>query len=84
MPYATAVSQDTVPVLNQNQFNALFSFCYNIGIAGFQGSTVLRLVNQNITDDSLKAAFLMWDKAGGQVLQDLVDRRTREYEIYIS
>lgn len=83
-PYASAVHLDTVPVLNQNQFNALFSFCYNIGIGGFQGSTVLKLVNQNITDDSLRQAFLMWDKAGGKVLDDLVDRRNKEYEIYIS
>ena len=84
VPYASSIHLDTVPVLNQNQFNALFSFCYNIGISGFEGSTVLRLVNQNITDDTLKQAFLMWVKAGGRVLQDLVDRRTKEYEIYIS
>jgi lysozyme len=84
VPYASAVHTDTVPVLNQNQFNALFSLCYNIGIAGFASSTVLRLVNQNITDDTLKQAFLMWTKAGGKVLQALVDRRTKEYEIYIS
>src|ERR1700735_223306 len=38
-PYADAVHSDTVPILNQNQFNALFCFCYNIGVAGFQGST---------------------------------------------
>jgi lysozyme len=84
VPYADAVSTKTAIELNQNQFNALFSFTYNIGIGGFENSTVLRLVNQNISDDSLKQAFLMWDKAGGQVLQDLVNRRTREYEVYIS
>ncbi len=83
-PYASAVHFATVPVLNQNQFNALFSFCYNIGIAGFKGSTVLKLVNQNITDNTLLQAFLMWDKAGGNVLQALVARRTKEYNVYIS
>ena len=83
-PYANIVHFATVPVLTQNQFNALFCFCYNIGIGGFKGSTVLRLVNQGISDDRLKQAFLMWDKADGHVLQDLVDRRTKEYEVYTS
>jgi lysozyme len=83
-PYASIVHFATVPVLNQNQFNALFSFCYNIGIGGFKSSTVLRLVNQNITDNTLLNAFLMWDKAGGNVLQALVKRRTKEYQVYIS
>ena len=83
-PYASAVHLSTVPVLNQNQFNALFSLCYNIGINGFKNSTVLSLVNQNITDDRLKQAFLMWTKAGGKVLQGLVTRRTKEYQVYIS
>ena len=82
-PYANIVHFATVPILNQNQFNALFCFCYNIGIGGFKKSTVLRLVNQNITDDRLKQAFLMWDKADGQVLEDLVERRIKEYETYI-
>ena len=83
-PYASIVHIATVPILTQNQFNALFCFCYNIGIAGFKNSTVLKLVNQHITDDRLKQAFLMWDKADGQVLEDLVERRTKEYETYIS
>lgn len=83
-PYAHIVSFATKPVLTQNQFNGLFCFCYNIGISGFKGSTVLRLVNQSIFDQRLKDAFLMWDKADGQLLEDLVDRREMEYNTFIS
>jgi len=82
--YSNPVHFWTVPILNQNQFNALFSFCYNVGTGGFKGSSVLRLVNQNITDERLQAAFLLWDKADGRVIDDLVNRRKKEYEIFIS
>jgi len=82
--YSNPIHFWTVPILTQNQFNGLFSFCYNIGTGGFKNSSVLRLVNQNITDERLKAAFLLWDKADGAVLEDLAERRTKEYEIYIS
>lgn len=82
--YANAVHFLTVPVLNQHQFNALFSFCYNIGTTGFKKSTVLSLINQGITDNRLKAAFGLWDKSDGEVLEDLVHRREAEYELYIS
>ncbi len=82
--YMDAVHYWTVPVLNQNQFNALFSFCYNVGTGGFKKSSVLSLINQGITDGRLKAAFLLWTHAGGEVIEDLVARREAEYELYIS
>lgn len=82
--YANAVHFSTVPVLAQNQFNALFSFCYNIGVDGFKGSTVLKLVNQGISGEALLDAFLLWDKAEGKVLDGLRDRREREYNLYIT
>jgi len=81
--FANTVTYSTVPKLTQNQFNALFSLCYNIGTGGFKKSTVLKLVNQNITDERLKQAFLMWDKADGHVLDDLYNRRIREYNLYV-
>ena len=71
----------TVPVLTQPQFNGLFSLCYNIGTGGFKGSTVLKLVNQNIWDERLLNAFLLWDKAGGVVNNGLLARRRKEYAI---
>ena len=48
--------------INQNQFNALVSLAYNIGITGFRNSTVLRKVNINPNDPAIKEAFMMWTK----------------------
>jgi len=83
-PYELAVYSTSRDDITQNNFNALVSFTYNIGTNGFKNSTVLKLVNQNIDDDRLKAAFLMWVKAGGKTIQGLVNRRNREYHVYIS
>lgn len=82
--YCLAVYSVTRDDINQHQFNALFSLCYNIGTGGFKSSTVLKLVNQGVADDTLKNAFMMWDKAGGAVNEDLKERRIKEYQIYIS
>lgn len=65
----------------QNQFDAMVSLAYNIGIAGYGGSTVLR--DHRAGDyDGAAAAFLLWDEQAGQVLQGLVSRRMAEAEIY--
>lgn len=68
--------------INQNQFNALVSLCYNIGTAGFKGSTVLKLVNKNPNDPKIAAAFEMWKSAGGKPI--LLSRRRREAKLYFS
>lgn len=68
--------------INQNQFNALLSLCYNIGTAGFKGSTVLRLVNKNPNDPKIADAFRMWKSAGGKPI--LLGRRNREVKMYFS
>lgn len=68
--------------INQNQFNALVSLCYNIGPVGFKGSTVLKLVNKNPNDPKIAAAFEMWKNAGGKPI--LLGRRKREVKMYFS
>lgn len=80
--YSHAVAYWTKPVLNQNQFDALFSLVYNIGTGGFRGSTVLKIINGQPGD--LQKAWYAWNRAGGEVLNDLVQRRKDEYSLYIS
>lgn len=63
--------------VNQNQFNALVSLAYNIGINGFKNSTVLRLVNANPNSLSIKKAFMMWTKD-----KQLIGRRESEVRQY--
>ena len=67
--------------LNQNQFDALVSLTYNIGIGAFQNSTLLKLLN---AEDYLGASnqFDVWIKAGGQTVQGLVNRRAVEKRLF--
>ena len=80
--FAAKVSKIVTSPLDQNQFNALVSLTYNIGPANFEKSTLLRKVNFNHFDPSIRAEFLKWNKAGGQVLKGLTIRRTAEADIY--
>lgn len=82
--FASKVNQLITSNINQNQFNALCSLAYNIGINAFSKSTVLRLVNLNPKDLNIKKAFLMWTKQGGVELLGLKNRRIREWDIYSS
>ncbi|AXF52415.1 MAG: endolysin/autolysin [Caudoviricetes sp.] len=70
--------------LTQNQFNALVSLAYNIGIGAFKGSTLLNKVNVNPNDKSIANEFLKWKYAGGKVIQGLLNRRIKESEVYFS
>ena len=70
--------------VNQNQFNALVSLAYNIGINAFNVSTVLRLVNTNPNDANIAKAFLMWNKQGGKELKGLTNRRIKESALYFT
>ena len=63
--------------VNQNQFNALVSLAYNIGINGFKNSTVLRLVNADPDDGKIQDAFMMWTKN-----KELIGRRKSEVTQY--
>jgi lysozyme len=70
--------------INQNQFNALVSFAYNVGTGNFHISTLLKKVNKNPNDFTIKAEFLKWNKAGGKVLNGLTNRRNEEADLYFS
>jgi len=70
--------------INQFQFDALVSFCYNLGPANLKNSTLLKKVNANPTDPSIRDEFMKWTKAGGKVLKGLVTRRTAEADLYFS
>ena len=70
--------------LNQNQFNALVSFAYNVGTGNFSSSTLLKKVNKNPNDLTIKDEFLRWNKAGGKVINGLTNRRNEEADLYFS
>jgi lysozyme len=70
--------------INQNQFNSLVSFAYNVGTGNFSSSTLLKKVNKNPNDLTIKNEFLKWNKAGGKVLNGLTNRRNEEADLYFS
>lgn len=82
--FADQVSKVVKSKLTENQFGSLVSFAYNVGIGAFTGSTLLKKVNANPNDQSIGIEFARWNKAGGKVLQGLINRRKAEKELYFS
>ncbi len=72
--------------LNQNQFDSLLSFVYNLGVGAFAKSTLRKKILANPNDPTIKAEFMKWNKArvGGQLmeLKGLTRRRESEAEMY--
>lgn len=70
-----------VPVTD-NQFGALVSFAFNVGVGALKGSTLLRKLNAK---DYVGASneFAKWNKAGGKVLAGLVRRRAAEKTLFL-
>lgn len=67
--------------LNQNQFDALVSFVFNLGEGNFSKSTLLRKLNAG---DYAGASdqFAVWNRAGGKVLTGLTKRRRAEATLF--
>ena len=70
--------------LDQNQFDALISFIYNVGTGNFTSSTLLRKVRVNPQDNSIMDEFLSWVYSKGRVLPGLQQRRLAEMKLYFS
>lgn len=70
--------------INQNQFDALISFIYNVGTDNFSSSTLLRKVKANPLDNSIMDEFLRWVYSKGRVLPGLQRRRLAEMKLYFS
>lgn len=67
--------------LNQNQFDALVSFTYNIGICAFTKSTLLTKLN-NCDFQGASKEFVRWNNANGKVLKGLTNRRLDEQKLF--
>lgn len=81
--YEDAVNKTLKVAVNQNQFDALVSICYNIGTGGMANSTFIKRINSKSPDSQIKSAMMAWVKAGGKTLQGLVNRRTKEVNLYL-
>lgn len=68
--------------LTPNQFGALVSFSYNLGVGALKGSTLRRKVNENPKDPTIKDEFVKWIYSDGKPLEGLRRRRKAEAELY--
>ena len=80
--YEQGVDSFTTDKVNQNQFDALVSIAYNIGLQALKGSSLIRKVNLDPNDKTIKNEFMRWTKANGKVLDGLLARRKEEAKLY--
>ena len=69
--------------LTQNQFDALVSFAFNVGVGAFKKSTLLRLLNQGNYKQAADE-FMRWVHGGGVKLAGLVRRRQAERNLFLA
>lgn len=81
--FADGVNKAVKVPLTSNQFSALVSLCFNIGISAFQKSTLVRVLNEGNYGEAANQ-FLRWNRGGGKVLAGLTRRRNRERELFLS
>ena len=81
--YGQAVDRYVQKDITQNQYDALVSFAYNLGIGALQKSTLLKRVNQG-KNKRASNEFLKWDHANGKKLAGLTRRRKAERTLYLT
>ena len=77
----TIINSAVMVLINQNEFDALCSFTYNVGAHAFATSTLLKLLNEEDFEGAAKE-FLKWDRAGGKVSAGLLARRQKEKVLF--
>lgn len=80
--FENAVTKSVTVDINQNEFDSMVSLAYNIGVAGFQRSSILRRLNKGDRKGAA-LAFHLWNQGGGRVLPGLVSRRAREAALFL-
>ena len=82
--YELFVDANTRDDITQSQFDALVDFAYNCGNGNLKSSTLLKKVNLNPNDKTIKDEFMKWTRANGKIMNGLINRRKAEVEVYYS
>lgn len=77
--YVTAVNNVLHVEIEQHQFDALVSICYNIGTGGLARSTFMKRINSGMSDYSIESAIMLWNKP-----REIIGRRQKEANLYVS
>ena len=70
--------------LTGNQFAALISFSYNLGVGSLKQSTLRKKVNINPLDPTIKDEFAKWVYSDGVKVSGLIRRRKAEADLYLT
>ena len=81
--YVRCINNNVEVYLTQNQFNALVSWCFNVGVTAARNSTLLKLLNKE-EYDAIPAQLARWNKVGGREVRGLTRRRAEESVLWNS
>jgi len=79
--YESYINDLVTVSLNQNQFDAMVSWVYNLGGGNLRASTLLKVLNSG-DYAGVPAQIMRWNKAGGKVLEGLTRRRQAEADLF--
>lgn len=79
-----ATVETALPSANQNQFDALVSFAFNLGSRALLTSTLLQKIKSKAPEQEIRAEFAKWVNAGGRQLPGLVARRSEEANLFFA
>lgn len=71
--YEDAINAVLTRNILQTQFDALVSWCYNVGVGWARKATVISLINTNASSTQLYSALLQYSKP-----KEIIGRRTKE------
>lgn len=69
--------------VNQNQFDALVSFSYNLGPGWLKSSKILKHIKEGNPEEGARY-FMSYVNAGGRRVQGLVNRRNDEMKLFLT
>jgi len=67
--------------LNQSQWDAIVSWCFNLGCGNLRASTMLQVINSGELD-KVSEQIIRWDKVGKQAVAGLTRRRKAETDLF--
>lgn len=68
----------------QNQFDVLVSWCFNLGVGAFKGSTMCRYIKEGRNDLEITDQLVKWVNSAGRPLLGLKKRRIEEANMWIN
>jgi lysozyme len=75
------VNRNVTVKINQQTFDSLVDFTFNVGVGNFLHSTLLRLINAGVPAQAA-LQFASWCKSGGQYIAGLARRRQAEEDMF--